>query len=86
MFGDLRAISEEFGACVAGETRRVGLLMKQEKKMCARIACFCAVPVGEEFCSELCRQAGSDGMEVACECDHPACPITARQFIPSIAA
>ena len=64
-----------------------GLSMKdQETKMCAHIACFCAVPIGEEFCSDSCREAGSDGVEVACECDHPACPVTARQFLPSVAA
>lgn len=58
----------------------------QETNMCAHIACFCSAPIGEEYCSDSCREAGSDGVEVACECDHPACPVTARQFTPSMVA
>lgn len=52
--------------------------------MCAHIACFCSVPIGEEFCSDTCREAGSDGVEVACHCNHSACPVTAPQFVASL--
>jgi hypothetical protein len=41
---------------------------------------------GEEFCGEACRDAGSDDVEIACQCDHPACPLTFREFAPRNAA
>jgi len=51
-------------------------------KMCAHIPCLCAVSEGEEYCGEACREAGSEDVEIACQCDHAACPITFRQFAP----
>jgi hypothetical protein len=49
---------------------------------CAHIPCLCNVAGGEEYCGEACRDAGSEDVEIACQCDHPACPLTIRQFVP----
>src|SRR5579859_3163366 len=76
-FGDVHALGQELEILV---------MVDQEMKMCAHIACFCAVPSGEEFCSDSCRKAGIDGVEVACECAHSACPVTDKLFVPLIAA
>jgi hypothetical protein len=45
-------------------------------KKCAHIPCLCDVPDGEEYCGIFCRDAGSEDVEIACQCDHPACPLT----------
>ena len=50
-------------------------------KMCAHIPCLCTVANGEEYCGEACRDAGSEDVEIACQCDHPACPLTVPQFV-----
>ena len=44
-----------------------------EQKTCAHVPCTCAVPAGEKYCSESCRDAGSGEVEIACECDHATC-------------
>jgi hypothetical protein len=41
---------------------------------------------GEEFCGEACRDAGSEDVEIACQCSHPACPLIFRQFASQSAA
>jgi hypothetical protein len=48
----------------------------QEKIKCAHIPCVCEVASGQKYCSEACKNAGSEDVEIACECDHPACPLT----------
>lgn len=30
---------------------------------------------GKEYCGEACRDAGSDDVEIACQCDHLQCPL-----------
>ena len=81
-FGDLHAINQESRVLAMGE-----LLMKNQKtKKCAHIPCLCNVPNGEEYCGEACRDAGSDDVEIACQCDHPACPLTVREYVPGSAA
>ncbi len=55
-------------------------------KKCAHIPCLCDVPNGEEFCGESCRDAGSEDVEIACQCDHPLCPLTFRDFAGGEAA
>lgn len=55
-------------------------MANQKTTKCARIPCLCDVADGEEYCGELCRDAGSEGVEIACQCNHPACPLTFRQF------
>jgi len=48
-------------------------MAEQKGKICAHEPCQCVVPAGEKFCSDFCRDAGADEVEIACECDHPAC-------------
>src|SRR4029077_484340 len=55
-------------------------MAKQEIRNCAHIPCLCDVPRGIEYCSDSCRDAGSDDVEIACQCDHAACPLTIRYF------
>jgi hypothetical protein len=55
-------------------------MANQETKKCAHVPCLCDVRDGEEYCSEACRDAGSENVEIACQCDHLACPLTFRQF------
>jgi hypothetical protein len=47
---------------------------------CAHIPCLCDVPNGKQYCGDACRDAGSAEVEIACQCDHLACPLTFRQF------
>ena len=48
----------------------------QEKTKCAHIPCVCEVAPGQEYCSEACKNAGSEDVEIACQCNHAACPLT----------
>ena len=61
-------------------------MANQETKKCAYVPCLCDVASGEEFCSETCRDAGRDNVKIACQCDHPLCPLTFRYFATRIAA
>jgi hypothetical protein len=61
-------------------------MANQKNKKCAHIPCLCDVAEGEEYCGEVCREAGSEDVEIACQCDHPLCPLTLRQFAPRSAA
>jgi hypothetical protein len=61
-------------------------MANQETGKCAHIPCLCDVPRGKKYCGDSCRDAGSDDMEIACHCDHAACPLTIRLFVPRIAA
>ncbi len=47
----------------------------QTPKKCAHIPCLCNVDDGQEYCGEACRIAGSEEVEIACQCDHPSCPL-----------
>jgi len=55
------------------------MMANQETRKCAHIPCLCDVPRGIEYCSDSCRDAGSD-VEIGCHCDHTACPLTIRYF------
>lgn len=55
-------------------------------KKCAHIPCLCNLTNGEKYCGESCRDAGSDDVEIACQCDHPACPLTTTEFLDQSAA
>jgi hypothetical protein len=57
-------------------------MANQETKQCAHIPCLCDVRNGEEYCGETCREAGSEDVEIACQCDHLSCPLTFRRFVP----
>jgi len=63
-------------------TERKELRMaNQTAKKCAHLPRLCEVSKSEEYCGESCRDAGSEELEIACQCDHPACPLTARQLV-----
>jgi hypothetical protein len=51
-------------------------MTNQEKITCAHIPCLCEVAPSQKYCSETCRDAGSEDVEVACQCDHASCPLT----------
>jgi len=51
-------------------------MVDQKTTKCAHIPCLCEAPPGEKYCGGACRDAGSEDVEIACECDHPACPLT----------
>lgn len=55
-------------------------MTNQKRKKCAHIPCLCDVPNGEKYCGEACRDAGSEDVEIACQCDHPLCPLAFREF------
>jgi hypothetical protein len=61
-------------------------MAKQNTRKCAHIPCLCDVADGEEYCGQICRDAGSEDVEIACQCDHLACPLPVRQFAPGSAA
>jgi len=61
-------------------------MAKQIMRKCAHIPCLCDVADGEEYCGQICRDAGSEDVEIACQCDHLACPLEARQFARGSAA
>jgi hypothetical protein len=45
----------------------------ERSEKCAHVPCLCVPPKGEKYCSEPCKEAGSEETEIACECGHPAC-------------
>lgn len=45
---------------------------------CAHIPCLCMVE-GETYCSESCQDAGSEEVEIACDCGHQACPLAGTE-------
>ncbi len=47
-----------------------------EQNKCAHMPCLCTVAPGEKYCGEACKDAGSEEVEIACQCDHEACPLT----------
>jgi len=54
-----------------GDTKRVLL---------SKIGILCVVPAGQTYCGQWCEEAGSENVEIACECDHlPASPLTASE-------
>jgi hypothetical protein len=52
----------------------------QKTRKCAHLPCLCDVPHGKQYCGDACRDAGSETVEIAGQCDHLACPLTFRQF------
>ena len=62
------------------------VLANEATERSARIPCFCDVQNGDEYCGEACRRAGSEDVEIACQCDHPACLLGVRGFTASSVA
>jgi hypothetical protein len=46
---------------------------EEETRQCAHEPCQCLAPAGEKFCSDFCKTAGSEEVEIACECGHEPC-------------
>jgi len=46
-----------------------------EPRTCAHLPCRCVVPEGQKYCSQSCQDAGSEDVEIACECGH-GCDLT----------
>jgi hypothetical protein len=44
-----------------------------QKHKCAHEPCNCDVAPGEKFCSDFCKDAGSEEVEIACDCGHAPC-------------
>lgn len=55
------------------------LMNYPEQRTCAHIPCNCVVKPGEKYCSDSCSDAGSDDVEIACECGHESCSIAAEE-------
>jgi len=55
-------------------------MSNNESKICAHIPCLCAVQPGQKYCGEWCEEAGSEDVEIACECNHPpVCALTVTE-------
>jgi hypothetical protein len=52
-------------------------MKNQTTRKCAHIPCLCDVPNGQKYCGDACRDAGSEDVEIACQCSHQVCPLTA---------
>ena len=52
-------------------------MVNKTTKKCAHIPCRCEVTNGNKYCGQGCQDAGSDEVEIACDCSHLACPLTA---------
>jgi hypothetical protein len=60
-------------------------MANQVTRKCAHLPCLCDVPVEKKYRGDSCRDAGSDDVEIACQCDHAACPLTIREFVSRLA-
>lgn len=58
----------------------------QATRKCAHIACFCDVPNGQEYCGDVCHEAGSENVDIACQCEHLACSLTEEVLFRSAQA
>jgi hypothetical protein len=47
-----------------------------QQKKCAHIPCRCSARAGDTYCGQVCKDAGSEDVEIACQCDHGPCPLT----------
>jgi hypothetical protein len=53
------------------------MMTTSEKNKRAHLPCRCVVQAGDKYCGQACKEAGSREVEIACQCDHEACPLTA---------
>jgi hypothetical protein len=49
----------------------------EQTKVCTPSMPVLSVQPGDEYCGQACKEAGSSEVEIACQCDHGACPLTA---------
>jgi hypothetical protein len=47
--------------------------MANEMRKCEHRSCQCMIASDQKYCGQLCRDAGSEEVEIACDCGHPAC-------------
>ena len=43
---------------------------------CAHLPCRCSAQAGDKYFGQACKEAGSNEVEIACQRDHAACPLT----------
>ena len=48
-------------------------MSKTETKKCAHPSCKCEARPNDKYCSQLCKDAGADEVEIACDCGHAPC-------------
>lgn len=48
-------------------------MSNEKSNKCAHPSCVCTAPQGEKYCSQFCKDAGSNEVEIGCDCGHPAC-------------
>lgn len=53
------------------------MMTTNEQVKCAHLPCRCLVQAGNRYCRQACTEAGSKEVEIACQCDHTPCPLTA---------
>ena len=53
-------------------------MAKTEAKKCAHPSCQCEARPNDKYCSQLCKDAGADEVEIACDCGHPPCAAGAQ--------
>jgi hypothetical protein len=42
-----------------------------DMKKCAHVPCTCQTD--QKYCSQFCKEAGPEEVEIGCDCGHPAC-------------
>jgi len=52
------------------------MMTSVEQKKCAHLPCRCVTQNGEKYCGQVCKEAGSKEVEIACQCDHESCRLT----------
>jgi hypothetical protein len=52
------------------------MMMTTAQSKCAHLPCKCIAPPNDKYCGQACKEAGSKEVEIACQCDHGACPLT----------
>jgi hypothetical protein len=48
----------------------------KERENCAHLPCPCFAQAGDKYCGQARKEAGSEEVEIACQCDHQPCPLT----------
>jgi hypothetical protein len=50
--------------------------MTTNEQKCAHLSCRCMTQNDDKYCGQVCKDAGSKDVEIACQCDHGSCPLT----------
>ncbi len=46
-----------------------------DQKKCAHPACQCMPQKDSKYCSTYCEDAGTDDVEISCDCGHEGCAL-----------